>query len=90
MKKPKDTLELAVEVLESKNTYDVIYEQSDDIVRLGFAMKLFVSGDDKNGDAVKKHLGDAYLAVMSMMLYFEVDPDKTFKELIEKHKNILQ
>ena len=90
MKKINNALELAVEVLDSKNTYDVIYEQSDDINRLAFAMKLFVSGDDKEGIGVKKHIGDAYLAVMGMMLFFEIDPDETLKQLIEKHKDILQ
>lgn len=90
MKKIKNALELAVEVLDSKNTFDVIDKQSDDIAKLAFAMKLFVAGDDKNGDGVKKDIGDAYLAVMGMMLYFEIDPDETLKQLIEKHKDILQ
>lgn len=90
MKKIKSTLELAVEVLDSKNTYDVISEQSDDLAKLAFAMKLFVAGDDKSGNGVKEALGDAYLAVMSMLLYFEIDPDETLKQLIEKHKDILQ
>lgn len=90
MKKIKNALELAVEVLDSKNTFDVISEQSDDLAKLGFAMKLFVAGDDKEGNGVKEALGDAYLAVMGMMLYFEIDPDETLKKLIEKHKDILQ
>jgi len=90
MKKIQNALELAVEVLDSKNTYDVISEQSEDIAKLAFAMKLFVAGDDKDGKGVKEALGDAYLAVMGMMLFFEIDPDETLKQLIEKHKNILQ
>lgn len=90
MKKIKNALELAVEVLDSKNTYDVIYEQSDDLAKLAFAMKLYVAGDDKEGKGVKEALGDAYLAIMGMMLYFEIDPDETLKQLIEKHKDILQ
>ena len=90
MKKIKNALELAVEVLDSKNVYDVISEQSDDIVKLAFAMKQYVAGADKWGNEVKEALGDAYLAVMGMMLYFEIDPDETLKQLIEKHKDILQ
>lgn len=90
MKKIKNTLQLAVEVLDSKNTFDVISEQSDDLAKLAFAMKLYVAGDDKEGKGIKEAAGDAYLAVMGMMLYFEIDPDETLKQLIEKHKDILQ
>lgn len=90
MKKIQSTLEIAIEVLNSKNVYDVITEQSDDLAKLAFAMKLFVAGDDKEGKGIKEAAGDAYLAVMSMMLYFEIDPDETYKQLIEKYKEILQ
>lgn len=90
MKKIQNALELAVEVLDSRNTYDVINEQADDVAKLAFTMKQYVSGEDKNGDGVKAAAGDAYLAVMGMMLYFEIDPDETLKQLIEKHKDILQ
>lgn len=90
MKKIENALQLAVEVLDSKNTYDVIQEQSEDLNKLAFAMKLFVAGDDKEGKGVKEAAGDAYLAVMGMMLYFEIDPDETLKQLIEKHKDVLQ
>lgn len=90
MKKIKNALELAVEVLDSKNTYDVIQEQSEHLNQLAFAMKLFVAGDDKEGKGIKETAGDAYLAVMGMMLYFEIDPDELLKQLIEKHKDILQ
>ena len=90
MKKIKTAVELEVELLDSRNTYDVIQQQSDDLAKLAFAMKLFVAGDDKEGKGVKEAVGDAYLAVMGMMLYFEIDPDELLKQLIEKHKNILQ
>lgn len=90
MKKIENALQIEVELLDSRNTYDVIYEQADDLAKLAFAMKLFVAGDDKKGDGVKAAAGDAYLAIMGMMLYFEIDPDETLKQLIEKHKDILQ
>ena len=90
MKKIQNALQLEVEILDSRNTYDVIQEQSDDLNNLAFAMKLFVAGDDKEGDDIKEAVGDAYLAVMGMMLYFEIDPDELLKQLIEKHKDILQ
>lgn len=90
MKKIKNALELAVEVLDSKNTFDVICEQSDDLTKLAFAMKLYVVGDDREGKGIKEAAGDAYLAVMGMILYFEIDPDELLKQLIEKHKDILQ
>lgn len=90
MKKIKDSLQLEVELLNSRNTYDVISEQSDDLAKLAFAMKLFVAGDDKEGKCIKEAAGDAYLAVMGMMLYFDIDPEELLKQLIEKHKDILQ
>ena len=90
MKIIKDALQLEVEILDSKNTYDVIQEQSDDLAKLAFAMKLFVAGDDKDGEGIKEAAGDAYLAVMGMLLYFEIDPEELLKQLIEKHKDILQ
>lgn len=90
MKKIKSAVELEVELLDSRNTYDVIQEQSDNLAKLAFAMKLFVAGDDKEGNGVKEAVGDAYLAVMGMMLYFDIDPDELLKQLIEKHKDILQ
>lgn len=90
MKKIENALQIAVEVLDSRNTYDVISVMSDDLAKLAFAMKLFVAGDDKEGKGIKEAAGDAYLAIMAMMLYFEIDPDETFKQLIEKHKDILQ
>ena len=90
MKKIQNALQIEVEILDSCNTYDVIQGQSDDLAKLAFAMKLFVAGDDKEGNGIKETIGDAYLAVMGMMLYFEIDPDKLLKQLIEKHKNILQ
>lgn len=90
MKKIKSAVELEVELLDSRNTYDVIQEQSDELAKLAFAMKLFVAGDDKEGNGIKGAVGDAYLAVMGMMLYFDIDPDELLKQLIEKHKDILQ
>ena len=90
MKKIQSALQIEVELLESRNTYDVIHQQSDDLNKLAFAMKLFVAGDDKEGDGIKEAVGEAYLAVMGMMLYFEIDPDELLKQLIEKHKDILQ
>lgn len=90
MKKIKSAVELEVELLDSRNTYDVIQKQSDNLAKLAFAMKLFVAGDDKEGNGVKEAVGDAYLAVMGMMLYFDIDPDELLKQLIEKHKDILQ
>ena len=90
MKKIENALQIEVELLESRNTYDVIQQQSDDLAKLAFAMKLFVAGDDKEGKGVKEAAGDAYLAVMGMMIYFEIDPDELLKQLIEKHKDILQ
>ena len=90
MKKIENALQIEVELLESRNTYDVIQQQSDDLAKLAFAMKLFVAGDDKEGKGVKEAAGDAYLAVMGMMIYFEIDPDALLKQLIEKHKDILQ
>lgn len=90
MKKIQNALQIEVELLDSRNTYDVISEQSDDLAKLAFAMKLFVAGDDKEGKGVKEAAGDAYLAVMGMMLYFEIDPDELLQQLIEKHKNVLQ
>ena len=90
MKRIKDTFELAAEVLESKNVYDVINEQSNQIATLAIAMKRYADGQDKEGTMVKECIGDAYLAIMGLLLWFEIDPNKTFKELIEKHKDILQ
>lgn len=90
MKKIQNALQLEVEILDSRNTYDVIQQQSDDLAKLAFAMKLFVAGDDKDGTGVKEAVGDAYLAVMGMMLYFEIDPDELLQQLIEKHKDVLQ
>lgn len=90
MKKIKSAVELEVELLDSRNTYDVIQIQSDDLAKLAFAMKLFVAGDDKEGNGIKEAVGDAYLAVMGMVLYFEIDPDELLKQLIEKYKDILQ
>jgi hypothetical protein len=90
MKRIQNALQLEVEILDSQNTYDVIQQQSDDLAKLAFAMKLFVAGDDKEGKGVKEAAGDAYLAVMGMMLYFEIDPDELLQQLIEKHKDILQ
>lgn len=90
MKKIENALQLEMELLNSKNTYDVINQQSDDLAQLAFAMKLFVHGDDREGKGVKEAAGDAYLAVMGMMLYFEIDPDELLKQLIEKHKDVLQ
>lgn len=90
MKKIKSAVELEVELLDSRNTYDVIQKQSDNLAKLAFAMKLFVAGDDKEGNGVKEAVGDAYLAVMGMMLYFDIDPNELLKQLIEKHKDILQ
>lgn len=90
MKKIKSALELEVELLDSCNTYDVIQGQSDDLAKLAFAMKLFVAGDDKEGNGIKEAVGDAYLAVMGMMIYFEIDPEELLKQLIEKHKDNLQ
>lgn len=90
MKKIQNALQIEVELLDSRNTYDVIQQQSDDLAKLAFAMKLFVAGDDKEGKGVKEAAGDAYLAVMGMMLYFEIDPDELLQQLIEKHKDVLQ
>ena len=90
MKKIQNALQIEVELLDSRNTYDVIQQQSDDLAKLAFAMKLFVAGDDKEGKGVKEAAGDAYLAVMGMMLYFEIDPDELLQKLIEKYKDILQ
>lgn len=90
MKKIQNALQIEVELLDSRNTYDVINEQSDALNQLAFAMKLFVHGDDREGKGVKEAAGDAYLAVMGMMLYFEIDPDELLQQLIEKYKDILQ
>lgn len=90
MKKIENALQIEVELLDSRNTYNVIYEQAEDLNKLAFAMKRFVAGDDKEGKGIKEAAGDAYLAIMGMMLYFEIDPDETLKQLIEKHKDILQ
>lgn len=90
MKKIQNALQIEVELLDSRNTYDVIQKQSDDLAKLAFAMKLFVAGDDKEGKGVKEAAGDAYLAVMGMMLFFEIDPDELLQKLIEKHKDVLQ
>ena len=90
MKKIQNALQLEVELLDSRNTYDVIQEQSDDLTKLAFAMKLFVAGDDKEGNGIKEAVGDAYLAVMGMLLYFDMDPDELLQKLIEKHKDVLQ
>lgn len=90
MKKIKDTFELAAEVMASKNIYDVINEQSSRIATLAIGMKRYADGTDKDGTMIKGCIGDAYLAIMGLLLWFEIDPDKTFKELIEKHKDVLQ
>ena len=90
MKKPKDTFELAAAVLESKNVYDVINEQSNEIAKLAIGMKQYAAGVDKEGNIIKECIGDVYLAIMGLLLWFEVDPDETFRELVEKHKNVLQ
>ena len=90
MKNIKSALELEVEILDSRNTYDVIQQQSDDLAKLAFAMKLFVAGDDKEGNGIKETVGDAYLAIMGMLVYFLIDPEELLKQLIEKHKDILK
>ena len=90
MKKIQNALQIEVELLDSRNTYDVIQQQSDDLAKHAFAIKLFVAGEDKEGKGVKEAAGDAYLAVMGMMLYFEIDPDELLQQLIEKHKDVLQ
>lgn len=90
MKKIKDSIELAAEVMASKNVYDVINEQSSQIATLAIGMKSYANGTDKDGTMIKGCIGDAYLAMMGLLLWFEVDPDELFKELIEKHKDVLQ
>lgn len=90
MKKPENTLELAAAVLESKNIYDVMNEQKDQIAALAIAMVRYVAGVDKEGEMIKQHIGEAYMIIMGLLLWFEIDPDKTFEELIEKHKDVLQ
>lgn len=90
MKKPKDAFELAAAVLESKNSYDVIDEQSNHVVELGIGMKRYAIGKDKEGAMIKARIGDAYLAIVGLLLWFEIDPDETFKVLVEKHKDVLQ
>lgn len=90
MKKIQSALQIEVEILDSRNVYDVIFEQSEALADLAFAMKLYVAGNDKKGIGIKKAAGDAYLAVLGMMLYFEIDPDELLKQLIEKYKDILQ
>lgn len=90
MKKPKDTFELAAAVLESENSYDVIDKQSNQLVNLAIGMKRYAIGQDKEGTMVKECIGEAYMIIMGLLLWFEVDPDKTFNELVEKHKNVLQ
>lgn len=90
MKKIQNSLQIVAELFESRNPYDVINQQSDDLANLAFAMKMFAHGTDREGKGVKEAAGDAYLAVMGVMLFFEIDPDEILKKLIEKHKDILQ
>lgn len=90
MKTPKDALEIAAAVLESKNIYDIIKSRSDQLVNLAIGMKQYADGVDKDGTVIKENIGDAYLTIMGLLLWFEIEPEQIFNELIEKYKDVLQ
>lgn len=89
MGKPQTALEIAAAVLENKNVYDVIRERSDQLVNLAIGMKSYADGTDKDGTMIRKCIGDAYLTIMGLLLWFEVEPDEVFRELIEKYRDVL-